>query len=368
MPLALQSLLKLGPSRRVDSPPIGAPRRRRARDTVLSGLIAIVAAHFVLAVAVETKKPEWRDPEYGHRIHQLKELHRTQPDRPVVLALGSSRTLMGVSPQDMGLADDPRSPLVYNFGQTGAGPLQVLLTFQRILADGVKPDFILVEIFPAALMNDGAAEDLLKTWDARLNLGDIRRLNPYSYDPAVLERNWFSNRVRSWYTLRFSLMNHWQPNWLPIQQRIDHQWGLMTSHGWMPMPSISPSTRADSIAKARADFEPKLAHFRIGASSNRAFHDLAAACRKQGIRMAFFVTPEGPVFQSWYPPRARLEVAEYLRRLSVELTIPIFDSSDGFGESEFADSHHMLPAGAARFSKRLADEHLKAWLREKRGD
>jgi hypothetical protein len=40
---------------------------------------------------------------------------------------------------------------------------------------------------------------------------------------------------------------------------------------------------------------------------------------------------------------------------------PVLDSSVGFEESEFADSHHLLPAGAARFSRKLANEHLRTW-------
>jgi hypothetical protein len=312
-------------------------------------------AHLALAFAVETVKPEWRDPEYGHRIKQLQAIQRANPHRPLCVALGSSRTLMAINPEAMGFAVEPGSPLVYNFGQTGAGPLQINLTLQRILADGVKPTFVLVEIFPAALLNDGPAEDLLKTWGPRLNRGDIERLSPYSADRAVLWRTWASNRARSWYTLRFIVMNHWQPNWLPLNQRIDHQWNLMTPRGWMPMPSISPEVRSDSIAKARADFEPKLMNFKVGAASDRALRDVAAICRERGIRLAFFITAEGPEFQSWYAPQSRRAIAESLVRLSAELSVPIFDCSDGFDESEFADSHHMLPAGAARFSKRLAE-------------
>jgi hypothetical protein len=338
-------------------------RRTRARRTLASALAAVLFAHLALALAVETVKPEWRDPEYGHRIKQLRELRRLHPDRPLVVALGSSRTLMAISPRDMNLEEMPGSPLVYNFGQTGAGPLQINLTFQRILADGVKPDFLLVEVFPAALMNDGPAEDLMKAWQPRLNLGDIRRLSPYAAQPDALCRTWAANRAQSWYSLRFCLMNHWQPTWLPVGQRVDYQWGMMTARGWMPMPPISPALRAETVARARADFEPKLANFRIGVASDRAFRQIAAICRNEGIQLAFFVTAEGPEFQGWYKRPARQKIENYLHSLSAELEAPLFDCSGGFEEAEFADSHHMLPAGAARFSKKLADEYLKSWLR-----
>ena len=41
----------------------------------------------------------------------------------------------------------------------------------------------------------------------------------------------------------------------------------------------------------------------------------------------------------------------------------MFDASDGFAEEEFADGHHLLRSGAARFSRRLADEHLREWAK-----
>src|SRR5207248_754534 len=83
----------------------------------------------------------WRDPEYGHRLRQVRALRAAHPDQPLVVALGSSRTQMGVSPADMGFADAPGSPLVYSFGRSGAGPLLLNLTFRRLLDDGVRPDF-----------------------------------------------------------------------------------------------------------------------------------------------------------------------------------------------------------------------------------
>ena len=46
-----------------------------------------------------------------------------------------------------------------------------------------------------------------------------------------------------------------------------------------------------------------------------------------------------------------------------ESGVPLFDASKGFAEVEFADGHHLLRSGAARFSRRLADEHLRAWVK-----
>ncbi|HXD84856.1 MAG TPA: hypothetical protein VN641_00070 [Urbifossiella sp.] len=339
------------------------PPRRRARAALLVGLATFIAAQLGMGVAVETVKPEWRDPEYGHRIHQLRELPANHPDRPLVVAVGSSRTLMGLDPLAMGFADELGSPLVYNFGQTGAGPLQILLTAFRILDDGVKPAALLIELFPAALVGDGSAEDLLQTWQTRFNRGDVARLASYTRNPQSLSRMWLSQRIAPWHSLRFPLLNHWKADWLPTSHRLDFQWAGLDSRGWLryPAESVPAADRARRLAEAGASYREQLANYRIGATSDRALRDIASRCRRDGIRAAFYLMPEGPAFASWYPPGVFEAFQAYAERLSSETGVPLFDASKGFSEEEFADSHHLLPGGAARFSRKLADECLRGW-------
>src|SRR6185437_14491640 len=239
---------------------------------LLAGLAIFIAAQLGMGLAVETVKPEWRDPEYGHRIHQLRELQANHPDRPIVVAVGSSRTLMGLDPLAMGFADEPGSPLVYNFGQTGAGPLQILLTAFRILDDGMKPTALLIELFPAALVGDGSAEDLFQTWQTRFNRGDIERLAPYARNPRSLYRMWFAQRIAPWYALRFPLLNHWKADWLPAAERLDFQWTGLDARGWLryPAASVPAAERVHRVAEAGESYRKQLAHFRVGAASDRA--------------------------------------------------------------------------------------------------
>jgi hypothetical protein len=341
-------------------------RRESARTALFAGFLLVVAAQLGMGVAVETVKPEWRDPEYGHRLKQLQALKQSHPDRPLVVAVGSSRTLMGLSPLDMGFPDEPGSPLVYNFGQTGAGPLQLLLTVLRLLDAGVKPDFLMVELFPAALVGDGPAEDQMKAWAPRLSAGDLRRLGPYCADASVLHREWLSNRAASWFSLRLSLMNHWQPKWLPTAARLDFQWEGMDPRGWLayPLEAVPDTDRRAAVERAGESYRKQLAGYRIGATSDRAVRDIIARCQNEGIPVAFFTTPEGPAFASWYPPGAVETFRGYAEGLTRECGVPVFDAAGGFAEDEFADSHHLLRHGAVRFSRKLADESVRGWVRK----
>jgi hypothetical protein len=330
---------------------------------VLGGGLLALAAVLGMAAAVETVAPEWRDPEYGHRLRQVRALRAAHRGRPLVLALGSSRTQMGVSPADMGFADEPGLPLVYSFGRAAAGPLMLHLTYQRLRDDGVKPDFLLVEIFPAVLTTDGPAEAQLRLQVPRLSAADLRRLEPCCDDPAALRRAWAGVRANSWHSLRLTLMSHWLPGWLPWPHREDFQWTRLDRYGWLPYPweVMPPGEREKGTEKARRDYQAVLANFRVGPSSDRVLRDLLGTCRSDGVPAALYLTPEGPAFAAWYTPAARAAVAAYLVELSREYGVPVFDAAGGFAEDEFADSHHLLRGGAARFSRMLGG-HVGPWV------
>src|SRR5947209_16677525 len=102
-------------------------RRRAARTGLACGFIVMLAATLGMTVAVETVKPQWRDPEFGHRLVRLRQAEAQSPGRPLVLVLGTSRAQNAVNPAALGFAQEPGSPLVFNFGQSGSPPLGVLL-------------------------------------------------------------------------------------------------------------------------------------------------------------------------------------------------------------------------------------------------
>jgi hypothetical protein len=83
--------------------------------------------------------------------------------------------------------------------------------------------------------------------------------------------------------------------------------------------------------------------------------------------VAFVVPPVSPEFRSWFKPRAWAAADACLRNLADGLAVPVFPSPAGFAESEFVDGHHMLPPAAARYSRWLAETHLKPWLARKGG-
>lgn len=339
----------------------GQDRRRVARLTVLVAALISTSATIGLAVAVETVMPEWRDPEFGHRLKRLRQ--NETPGRPLVVVLGTSRTQQAIHPAAMGFANVSGSPRVFNFGQSASPPLKVLLTLLRLLDAGVRPAAVVVEVLPVWLATDGSGEDFFGAKAATLSRADLRHLAPYCTNPDVLRSRWCAARLSPWSAQRFILMSHWLPRWVPWNVRIDFQWDTMDADGYTPFPHPNPTAelRAKATEHAHREYMPSFNCFRPGETSIRALSDLVERCRLDMIPVAFFVPPVSPGFRAWFTPQVWAAGETALATLASELDVPLFPTNE-YADADFVDGHHMLPAAAERYSRWLAENHLKPWL------
>ena len=348
--------------------------RATARAAILTGIVVAILAHAGLAVAVETEWPQWRDPEFFHRLNRLVAVVREEKavghTRPLVVVIGGSRSQMGLSPEHLGLGNGPADPVVFNCAQSGCLPVGERLNLARLLASGLVPACVLLEVLPPVLADRGPMDDRIPA--ARLGLADLERLHPYHTHPARVRSDWFRSRVTSWYTLRLPLMaNVGLADALPPgPNRPDFLWSRMQLHGWVPFPATawSDDQRAAGLVLARRQYGFLLDDFRIDPVNDLALRDALAVCRNSHIRAALFVMPESPTFRGWYPPAARQKVGTYLDDLSREFGVPVFDASRWFDdEAVFKDGHHLLRSGAEAFSKRFGRECVGPWVLNKNG-
>jgi hypothetical protein len=346
-------------------------RRRKSRTTVLAFALAFVLAHLGLAVAVETRRPEWRDPEFFQRQKRLVKIVRWEREqghaRPLVVILGGSRPQMGLSPEHLDLGSGQTDPLVFNCAQSGCLPVGERLNLSRLLATELKPDFILIEVLPPVLADPGPMEDRIPI--ARLSHADLRVLEPYHTDPAKVRREWEKSRLASWSTLRFPLGENWglADYFPPDKARTDFLWKGMRFYGWSPFypAAWTAEQRQAQLRVARQTYGWLLDDFRIVAANDRAYRDMLEDCRERRIRAAFFTMPESPAFRHWYSPAVRAKVSTYLAELSREFGAPVFDASAWLeDETAFMDGHHLLGPAAESFSKRLGRECVGPWIRE----
>ncbi|VTU00389.1 Uncharacterized protein OS=Singulisphaera acidiphila (strain ATCC BAA-1392 / DSM 18658 / VKM B-2454 / MOB10) GN=Sinac_5817 PE=4 SV=1 [Gemmataceae bacterium] len=343
------------------------PRRRAARRAVLSGAAALAALTAGMAVALDVGRPQWRDPEFYVRLDRLKRWQAEAPDRPLVVAFGSSRTQNAINPAAMGYPDRPGSPLVFNMGYRGARPLAAYLHFTRTLDAGVRPRAVLFQIATSEVGEANGVEGLSRIWAPRLSIGDMARFAPYSKTPTATPPRWLGDRLKPWATYRVALVDEWAPGWLTQAERNGCVWDQADAYGYVqhPLATVTPKQREANFAIIRknphqhhSDFQPEEFVWRV-------LQGEVSRCRAEGVAVAFYWIPNSPAYWSWHPPGDRARVAAYQRRIEAELGAVVFPypPDDLLAEEDFADGHHFLRRGAEKYSRWLADTHLSPWLR-----
>jgi hypothetical protein len=135
----------------------------------------------------------------------------------------------------------------------------------------------------------------------------------------------------------------------------------MDATGWATVLArpASPADRRRALDHARQEYLGWLMGFRLGAPACHALHDLLALCGRERIPAVLVLMPEGSVFQSWYPPAACAQINDFLTRLTREFPVSVINARNWEADEDFYDAHHLLPHGAAVFTRRFGGEVLR---------
>lgn len=331
-------------------------RRRFARRTLAWGVSSFLLLQLAVSAVLDRWQPVLRDPEFGYKLERLRGRQAESPEAPLILVLGSSRSLMGVRP-DLLNADD--GPLVFNFAMTGYGPLQELAIYHRLRRHGVRPSRLLLEVLPALLHQDG---EILEenTFDPHcLEWADLAVMSSHLEMPLRTYWRWCRARLAGCYFYRDAILNRLAPRWLQLERRLSG-WQGMDRWGWLPNDSkLSTEAQARAYEHARRDYSRRFQGFRITALADGALRELLTTCGRDGVQVALFTTPEGSAFRSLYPSGAEDLIQNYLVGLSRECGCSLTIGTMWCRDQDFWDGHHLVSEGATRFSRRLANEALR---------
>jgi len=343
---------------------------RRSRAAVLSGLVFFVAGQVAFRAAL-ARRPALGDVEFGRKLDGLEARLATVspgvgrgPAGPLVVMLGSSRVATGFRPDALPrlVGPDGREAVAFNFAQVGTGPQIAHLVLHRLLARGVRPDWVVVEFWPPFWASDGYLQGYLDSLNlAALDWPAVRLLARYLPRPGRLYARWLPAQAVPVSASRSALLSRLGPSWAPgfdPDRRLD---GVDGSGWWAPRISVSDDDRRRLVAHYRGIYADRLARFRPRPTPDRALRDLLALARREGIGVAVAVLPEGAEFRALYPPESLAAVADYLRDLARE--VPVIDARDWVADPGFADGHHLLPDGASTFTARFGRETLAPLVR-----
>lgn len=324
-------------------------------------LAVFAAVQLSLALAIEFRWPELRDPIYGDKLHQLRAHMAAAPgDASLVLMLGSSRAVHGLDAAavEQRLNEAGQRPVtVYNFGIPGAGPLTELICLQRLLAEGIRPELALIEVLPPMLAGQTWSFDQTqypadRMWRREIPL--IERYTQEVFPEQNLRVDWWCGWWTPALTHRIAILRKVCPSFVPPEGR-GHLFAQFDEQGWNAMPDATrtPERLQTGLQTAQSEYSGVLARFQIGGASCRALEEMLETCRKEQIAAALVVMPEGDTFRTWYPAPAWRQIEALLHDLSERFSVPLINGRAWIAEEHFIDSHHLLSSGARTFSQRL---------------
>lgn len=333
--------------------------RGRARRGLVAAAGLFALSQLLLNGLADTARPGWRDPEFGVRIAHAQ---RAAHDGPVVVALGSSRTQMGLDPDSVG--DLPGGARVQVMAQAGGRAAGQLIAYERLRRAGVRPRAVLIEILPPALADQAPTDESLVV--SQLSAADLRVVTPYLADAPGVWAAWARGRAAPVHTFRSNLLStNGAGHLLPTGVRTDFHAKQTRPTGWMPyfFERVSDERRAAGLAAARAQYAPLLADFRVRPGPAALLAEVARRAHLDGAAVAFVVPPEGPAFRSWYPSQSAKALTGFYGDLMASCGTPVFDCRESeFTDVDFADGHHLLRHAARAYSERLGRECLGPWL------
>jgi hypothetical protein len=336
--------------------------RRQALPALLWGSLIFAAIQFVVGRYLHRRHPEFFDPEVTLRLEKLPKRLAEAPERPLALALGSSRFVMGLRPQSvMEQAEDvPNVPILFNFSMLGGGPVAQRMTLHRIIEKGIHPQWLFVEIWPPLLPQ---RYPLIEEYA-------MFRRDRYWADVSILRRLYnrggeavgqlIAQTLTPLLGYREPILTHYAPSLLPSLLREMNDRGFekyvqfhLDEFGWVenddkPDPAL--------LNKVRKLIKPLLlGNFAVDGRSDRALRDLLEECRTYDIQVMLMLMPDHSLIRGWYP-MMQDRLLPYLRQLSSENRVPILDARAWQSDEDFPDGIHLSPKAARAFSERFGRE------------
>ncbi len=340
--------------------------QRRCRRDLAWCLAGALLFQLAIAVGVDSFWLPVRDPECAGFLQIVHDRVAEAPGRPVVIALGSSRTKFSLRAERLNHFDDEAAPLVINAARCGNGPMAQQVLLKRLLNAGVRPRLVFVEIAPMFLSRrDGIPVEERLSPPTRYSAREVVGLLGFFEERARLYWPWLRSRLVACSYFRDELRRELAID-VSSPTRDIHT-GNGDNWGWLRgADHLSPDEIARRTEKELLNYGPSLAQPAVGAGVIRTYRETVRICAREHIAVVFVMPPEGSAFRN-YAPEAGANHLAAVRELVAELNLPLIDARLWIDDDGFADGHHALVGGADQYTARFAREVFEPYRSLLRG-
>jgi hypothetical protein len=290
-----------------------------------------------------------------------KEIAAKSADQPLIIAFGSSLTSLGLRPEalDSCRPSNPVGPLVYNFGMPGTTVIGQLMCLKRLLAEDIRPDWGMVEIYPRHFLLSPDAKEPFVT--RRLNREDIPLVSEYFPGAHEVRKEWREAQLLPWFSNRNTLQNLVVPTWMP--RRLHEGWRYTDQWGWRDNPVLVATLKAKYAAPDFAENTAKsldaFNHENISPQRDAALRELLALCKRERLGVVMVRVPESSYYRNAYAATTKKAIDRWLKDVVAQTGVAVIDASEWLPDSQFADGFHVDADGASQFTRRLETEWIQ---------
>ncbi len=344
---------------------------RNSYQRLLWMVVGIVLIHLLVLLVVEFIRPDWNHVDYALRLQRLHKLISENPEKPIGIALGSSRTSMGLDTTTLSRLSNTN---LFTLAFPGSGPVQELMYLQRLIADGVRPNYVIIEILPGMLFNPiSDLQPIIEnenranlSWDG-IGMRDLSLLERY-HDPDV-------NVLFHFFLTRPEIIrghgNDWlmlfESKWSFVETGSKHNRFGFDDHGWLPYTTstFSEERKMRGVQQAKENYYGTLQKGEMGTRSPLAYEELLSWLQDHHLPYYLYLMPEGNTFRSWYNPSCEAQLQNWLKRIHDKYSAVIIDTRTWMPDEAFFDSHHLLPNFGTVFAQRFGQEILIPFLQHR---
>ncbi len=240
---------------------------------------------------------------------------------------------------------------------------------RRLLAEGVRPAWVLIEVWPPFLAQAGAFEEAEAILRCDWDWADVPLLARFYSQGRSAINSVLGKRLAPAVHYRQKLLNHYAPVLLPPDlvrelERASRQWCGQDEWGAQRLieDRPDPQRRRHNLEVGRYLMNPVLENFHVSDLADGALRGLLDECHGRGIRTALFVMPEHSALRGWYPSDLKAAFHQYLTQLHEDYAVPVIDARSWCPDDDFGDMCHLLASGAVAFSERFGRDVCRPLL------